>query len=61
MAERILKPISEMTPEEMRLELELLRSLRHIAIRDARKRGAGGKRTQTALLLASGPLDFLNP
>ena len=63
LTERILKPISEMTPEEMRLELELLRESRHIAIRDSRKRGEARRKaasTQTAAQ-PSDPLDFLTP
>ena len=61
LTERILKPISEMTPEEMRLELELLRESRHIAIRDARKRGEARRKAAPKPPAAqpSDPLDFL--
>lgn len=65
LTERILKPISEMTPEEMRLELELLRESRHIAIRDSRKRGEARRKQKAAAKKPaappSNPLDFLTP
>lgn len=63
LTERILKPISEMSPEEMRLELELLRESRHIAIRDSRKRGEARRKAAPKRLAAkpSNPLDFLTP
>ena len=63
LTERILKPISEMTPEEMRLELELLRESRHIAIRDSRKRGEARRKAASKSTPAqpSNPLDFLTP
>ena len=63
LTERILKPISEMTPEEMRLELELLRESRHIAIRDSRKRGEARRKAAPKQPAAppSNPLNFLTP
>ena len=63
LTERILKPISEMTPEEMRLELELLRESRHIAIRDSRKRGEARRKAASKSPAAqpSNLLDFLTP
>ena len=63
LTERILKPISEMTPEEMRLELELLRESRHIAIRESRKRGEARRKTASKPPAAqpSDPLNFLTP
>jgi len=59
--ERVLKPISEMTPEEMRLELELLRESRQIAIRDSRKRAEARQKVAAEKSAAppSNPLDFL--
>lgn len=63
LTERILKPISEMSPEEMRLELELLRESRHIAIRDSRKKGKARRKAASKQPAAqpSNPLDFLTP
>ena len=63
LTERILKPISEMTPEEMRLELELLRESRHIAIRESRKRGEARRKAASKQPAAqpSDPLGFLTP
>lgn len=63
LTERILKPISEMSPEEMRLELELLRESRHIAIRDSRKKGKARRKaaSKRPAVQPSNPLDFLTP
>ena len=63
LTERILKPISEMTPEEMRLELEFLRESRHIAIRDSRRRRESRQKAASKQPASqpSDPLDFLTP
>ena len=63
LTERILNPISEMTREEMRLELELLRESRHIAIRESRKRGEARRKAASKPITdqPSDPLDFLTP
>jgi hypothetical protein len=52
-----------MTTEEMRLELELLRESRQIAIRDSRKRGEAGRKaaSKQPATQPSNPLDFLTP
>ena len=63
LTERILKPISEMTAEEMRLELELLRESRHIAIRESRKRGEARRKAapKPSADQPNDPLNFLTP